>query len=81
MLAEGCRGPQPDPWDKALTWPECPAKAVARRADITDALTLKTLAGMSPLADWPSGYVARHVEIWRMIDNERAALREAARNG
>lgn len=74
--ALGCQGPQADPFDRSLMWDGCPAKAALRRHDIEDAVTLRGLAAMAPLAGWPAGYTARTVETWITIEAEKAALRE-----
>ena len=78
--AADCKGPQADPWDKTLMWDECPGKAAFKRADIDAALTVKGLAAMGPLSDWPHGYASHVVETWAAIDAEKAALR-AERSG
>lgn len=77
--AAGCDGEQPDPWDRDAKWPTCPAKAAYARDDIDAALTMRGLAAMSPLANWPIGIAARVVETWACIEGERNALREARR--
>lgn len=74
LAAKGCSGPQPDPFDKSLTWNGCPAKAVAQRPDIDGAVTLRALASMAPLRDFPDGYNARVVDTWSAIESERAKL-------
>lgn len=79
-MARGCDGETRDPWDSALTWPECPAQAAGKRPDIRDARMLAGLASMSPLADWPHGWTARVVDTWALIEVERAELREAMRD-
>lgn len=77
--ARGCQGPQPDPWDKSLTWPECPVQATFKRHDIDDYLLVKSLAAMSPLKDWPDGYAAHVADTWAMVDHERALMRDQRR--
>lgn len=52
------------------------------RPDIDAALTLRGLSKMATLANWPRCANGRVVEVWTMIDAERAALqaeREARR--
>ena len=70
--AAGCMGPQADPFDRSLTWDECPAKAAHKRSDIEGALMLRGLASMAPLQDWPRGYTARVVEAWVAIEAARS---------
>lgn len=78
--AATCTGPQADPWDPALMWPECPGKAAFKRNDVEGALTVRGMSTMAPLADWPHGYAAWVVETWSTIEAEKQALRET-RNG
>lgn len=78
--ARGCVGEQRDAW--GVTWPGCPAKCAMERPDIDAALTLRGLSKMATLANWPRCANGRVVEVWTMIDAERAALqaeREARR--
>lgn len=77
--ARGCDGEQPDPWDRSVKWPACPAKVAYARDDIDAALTLRGLATMSPLAGWPAGIASRVVDTWACIEGERNALRAEAR--
>ncbi len=70
--ARGCQGPQVDPFDSAVTWDGCPAKAAPAQRDVAAAMTVKALASMSPLAGWPRGYTARIVETWSEIERARA---------
>ncbi len=80
--ATGCDGEQPDPWNATLKWQGCPAKRAMEHPDIDAALTLRGLSKMATLANWPRCANGRVVEVWTMIDAERAALqteREARR--
>lgn len=72
--ARGCVGPQKDPW--GVEWPGCPAKCAMQRPDIDAALTLRGLSKMATLANWPRCANGRVVEVWTMIDAERAALQQ-----
>lgn len=75
-----CSGPQADPWDKSLVWDGCPGKAAHRRHDIEGALTVRGLhaLGLTQSADTLAAWV---VDVWAMIEAEKATLREARRDG
>lgn len=77
--AANCSGPQPDPWDRALVWDECPGKAAFSRPDIDGALTVRGLhsLGLPQSSDTLAAWV---IDVWAMIESEKQALREA-RNG
>ena len=70
---------QPDPWDAGLQWRGCPGKRAHERPDINGALTVRALAQLSTLSDWPQGYAAWVVTTWTAIESERNRLREGAR--
>lgn len=73
--AATCGGRTRDPFDASLFWEGCPAKLAYQHPDVVDAVTLRGLSRLAPLADFPRGYAARVVDTWMMLDAEEAALR------
>ena len=71
-----CKGPQPDPWDRSLMWPECPGRAAFKRADIDAAMTVRGLASLG-FTVRARDYASHVIETMGIIESERAALREA----
>lgn len=71
MIASACGGETPDPFDRDLIWKGCPGQEAYRHPDVADALMVRGLGTMSPIANWPRGIAARVTDTMIAIEQWR----------
>lgn len=71
MIAGACGGDTPDPFDRELIWKGCPGQEAYQHPDIADALMVRGLGTMNPIAGWPRGIAARVTDTMLAIEHFR----------
>jgi len=71
MIAGACGGETPDPFEPSMKWKGCPGQEAYRHPDVVDALMVRGLGTMNPIAGWPRGIAARVTDTMLAIEHFR----------